>query len=48
MGFRRSDGDSHPNVEMLALDEGGDHIAWCSGFYAGAARAFLGWFLQLP
>jgi hypothetical protein len=29
------DGNAHPNVGELALDEGGEHIAWCSGFYAG-------------
>lgn len=29
------DGSAHPNVGLLALDEGGEHIAWCSGFYAG-------------
>jgi Trypsin len=29
------DGDAHPNVGLLALQDGGDRIGWCSGFYAG-------------
>jgi hypothetical protein len=28
------DGDAHPNVGLLALQDGTDRIGWCSGFYA--------------